>query len=57
MKFIVKKSDDPRANILLQYSELGNYFLTSQKDENLPLLTKKEEDQIWMMEFDGSHAR
>ncbi|KAH9293263.1 hypothetical protein KI387_041532, partial [Taxus chinensis] len=57
MKFTVRKYDDPRANILFQDCGLGNYFLTSQKEENFPLLMEEEEDQIWTMEFDGSHSR
>ncbi|KAH9331783.1 hypothetical protein KI387_003891, partial [Taxus chinensis] len=49
-------SDDLKANILFQDCGLGNYFLTSRKEENLPLLIEEDKDKIWKMEFDGSHS-
>jgi hypothetical protein len=61
-KFTVLKSDDPKAQILYQELEFGNYMLytVDSADEDETEVVKSEnpeennEPQIWTLEFDGS---
>ena len=64
-KFIVLKSDDPKAQILYQELEFGNYTLFTEKgldeqrDENQSGRVPNENKDavgIWTLEFDGSYA-
>lgn len=64
-KFTVLKSNDPKAQILYQELEFGNYMLfteedsSKQKDENQSeKVSKRNKDVsgIWKLEFDGSYA-
>ncbi|KAH9313038.1 hypothetical protein KI387_028073, partial [Taxus chinensis] len=51
-KYLVTKSDDPKAQILFEDASFGNYFMTSE----IPIVDVEEEDPnaIWTLEFDGS---
>ncbi|KAH9328552.1 hypothetical protein KI387_000660 [Taxus chinensis] len=51
-RYLVTKSDDPKAQILFEDASFGNYFMTSE----IPTVDVEEEDPnaIWTLEFDGS---
>ena len=63
VKFTFLKLDDPKAHILYQELEFGNYMLFTE-DVSSNQKVEEEEDQIlakegesslvWMLEFDGS---
>ena len=61
-KFTVLKSDDPKAQILYQELEFGNYILFTEEslndDRNEALneeaSCKEDSSGIWTLEFDGS---
>ncbi|KAH9320325.1 hypothetical protein KI387_022094, partial [Taxus chinensis] len=50
VKYLVTKSDDPKAQILFKDTSFGNYFMASE----IPIVDVEEEDpnDFWMLEFD-----
>ena len=64
-KFTVLKSDDPKAQILYQELEFGNYMLFTKENSSDQINgsqgkmvpdEKKDASGIWTLEFDGSCA-
>ena len=64
-KFTVLKSDDPKAQILYQDLEFGNYMLFTKEDSSKKINGSQDEKvfdedidtyDIWTLEFDGSCA-
>jgi hypothetical protein len=55
-KFTVLKLDDPKAQILYQELEFGNYMLFTEDTMNEQEIEDKESSSIWKLEFDGSFS-
>lgn len=59
-KFTVQKLDNPKAQVLYQELEFGNYMLYIENDvvenelEKLESKNSEKDTQIWTLEFDGS---
>lgn len=55
-KFIVFPSDNPKAHILFEETEFGNYLIFSTDEKKEKEESNITNDSLWIMEFDGSCA-
>ena len=55
-KYIVLKSDDPRAEIFYVDTRHGTYMMTSTKEDVIELLVPDITNESWLVEFDGSSS-
>ncbi|KAH9326530.1 hypothetical protein KI387_006708, partial [Taxus chinensis] len=54
-EYIVKKTDDPKAQILYEDKGHGNYMIMSEDEASLPKGVLYP-NGIWNLEFDGSYS-
>ncbi|KAH9320026.1 hypothetical protein KI387_021795, partial [Taxus chinensis] len=53
-EYIVQKIDDPKAQILYEDMGHGNYMIMSPEEIQLPKVSPKDPNGVWILEFDGS---
>lgn len=55
-KYMVLKSDDPRAEILYVETGPGTYMMSSKKESVPEILAPDISAELWIMQFDGSSS-